>query len=404
MTRVLFATIPEKGHLNPNIGPAQQLRARGCQVAFYAPTDISAQLTLAGPFDFIGPCVQPPPAELSRGAAFAQHVRDPQWLRGWIHALLIEQVPASIAPLRDALRQWRPDVVVIDPLFYAAAIAAHAEGIPWAVLSNSLNPVLPDSLDSELLRTIRGLTPARARLFAQYGMHPDFRGCDVLSPSLTMALTTQAFTGEPPAGVTLIGPALAAGTRGDEPPFPWERLDPERPLIYMSLGSQIYYQPSLFNKVVIALTQHGTVPVQLVLAVGELLDSDLLPSPSDSLIIVRYAPQMAMLRRAAAFISHGGANSVMEALACGVPLLLTPLCNDQFHQAHFVERAGVGVSLDIARADTAQIADVVQALLRPGAIRDRVNQVAASYQRDGSADAARLIMALASKSHPATAS
>ena len=71
--------------------------------------------------------------------------------------------------IRAVLRDWRPDVVVIDPLLYAAAIAAELEGLPWVSMSNSLNPVLPDDLDSELLRTVRWLTPERTRLFARYG-------------------------------------------------------------------------------------------------------------------------------------------------------------------------------------------------------------------------------------------
>ena len=401
MKRILFCVVPEKGHVNPCIGPAQHLQAADCEVAFYAPADISAQLEGAGDFTFLGPRKTPERHDLSRGASFAANIRDAAWLRRWIHTLLIEYTPAQVDGIRAILRQWRPDVVVIDPLLYASAIAAELEGLPWVAMSNSLNPVLPDTLDSELLATVRWLAPERDRLFARYGIEAHFRGCDILSPHLTLAFTTEDLVGAAPQGVELVGPALPAGARGDEPPFPWERIDAARPLVYMSLGSQLYYQPELFAKVIQATR---ATSAQLVLSVGELVNTDLLPVADERVIAVRYAPQLALLRQTHALINHGGANSVMEALACGVPMLLSPFCNDQFHSAWFVERAGAGCRLDLEQASVQEIANAINDLLRPGPLRERAAQIGASYRRDGSAEAARLIIELASGSHPATAS
>ena len=48
MRRVLFVVLSEKGHVHPFIGPAQELAARGVEVAFYAPCDLSAPLGRAG--------------------------------------------------------------------------------------------------------------------------------------------------------------------------------------------------------------------------------------------------------------------------------------------------------------------------------------------------------------------
>ena len=401
MRRALFCVVPEKGHLNPCIGPAQHLQRLGFDVAFYAPANISEQLQRAGGFAFLGPKNAPPPADLSRGATFAANVRDADWLAHWIQGLLLGHVPEQVEALRTVVRQWRPHVVVIDPLLYPAAIAAELEGLPWVAMSNSLNPVLRNSLDSALLRTVRALSPARAQLFAGYGLRADFRGCDVLSPHLTIAFATEDFTGTPPPGVKLVGPSLPSGARGDEPPFPWDRLDKHLPLVYMSLGSQIYYQPDLFAKVIEAVRE---LPLQLALSVAELLDAKELPPLHERVIAVRYAPQLEMLRRADLFISHGGANSVMEALACGVPMLLSPLCNDQFHQAYFVERAQVGRHLDLRMASVAEVREAIQDFLRSSTIRERVAQVATSYRRDGAAEAARLISALVAETRPATAS
>ncbi len=401
MKRILFCVVPEKGHLNPCIGPAQHLQEAGHEIAFHAPADIGEQLAMAGGFEQVGPCAPAERHELSRGASFAANIQDGPWLRQWIRTLLVDETPRQVDGIRAVLRDWRADVVVIDPLYYAAAIAAELEGLPWVSLSNSLNPVLTDDIDSELLRTVRELSPARDALFASYGLRASFRGCDVLSPHLTIAFATEDLTGPAPAGVHVVGPAMPAGPRGDEAGFPWGKIDAERALVYMSLGSQLYYHPDVFAKVIAAVKD---LPVQLVLSVGELAGTGMLPDAGDRVIAVRYAPQLAVLERAQVFITHGGANSVMEALAIGVPMLLSPMCNDQFHSAHYVERAGAGLRLDLREASTAQITDALQTLLQPGPVRDRVAVLRDSYRRDGAAEAARLISALASGTRPATAS
>src|SRR5262249_48244115 len=149
-------------------------------------------------------------------------------------------------------------------MLYAAAIACAEREIPWAAISNSLNPVLPEALDSELLATVRWLAPERQALFARHGLaEVRFRGCDLLSPDLTVAFATREFVGEV-AGVHLVGPSLPRGARGDEREFPWATLS-GAPVIYFSLGSQIYHQPSLFRRAIDAVVGR---PIDLVLSKG----------------------------------------------------------------------------------------------------------------------------------------
>ena len=66
-------------------------------------------------------------------------------------------------------------------------------------------------------------------------------------------------------------------------------------------------------------------------------------------------------------MSHGGNNSVTEALTAGVPLLVLPLSTDQFAGAAAVERGGVGLCLDPNAATPDDIRAAVQALLSPTA-------------------------------------
>jgi UDP:flavonoid glycosyltransferase YjiC (YdhE family) len=394
MKRVLFVIIPEKGHIHPYIGPAAHLRRRGHTVAFYAVHDISAPLRRAG-FElfFPGQPDCPPPPDINRGRFFAEKIRDRDWLRGWIRELLVERVPDQVEPLRAIVRQFRPDVLAIDPMVYQGAIVAAQESLPWAGLSSSLNPVVPDSFTSELLDTNDWLAADRDALFARYGLRGRFRVCDCLSPYLNLVFSTEELVGPAPLDVRLVGPSLPPDARGDECDFPWERLRQEYPVIYMSLGSQIYYQPALLRTAMRAVAGR---PVQLVLSVSELLQTGELGPLPDNVLAVRYVPQLQLLRCSAAFITHGGANSLMEALALGVPLLISPLCNDQFHNARFITQSGVGLELDMATATPDECWRALAALLGPGRYRQNVARVQASYQRhDGAATAARLVEELA---------
>ena len=69
--------------------------------------------------------------------------------------------------------------------------------------------------------------------------------------------------------------------------------------------------------------------LQLVLSVGAYLDPEQIGPLPSSAIIVRHAPQSELLKRASACITHAGSNTVLEALANGVPQVAIPVTHDQ---------------------------------------------------------------------------
>ncbi|MCX4245030.1 glycosyltransferase [Paraliomyxa miuraensis] len=372
MSRFLFVVIPERGHVHPYLGPAACLRARGHEVVIYAEGPLEPVLEPQGLPRW--PPTDPAPEARHAGAEFSARVRDHAWLRQWVAGVLLDGVEAQVPRIEAAIAALRPDALVLDPMVYAGAIAAHRTGLPWAAVSNSLNPVLPDDLDSELLRTVAWLSPRRAARFEAHGMAPRFRGCDLLSPTLTVCFSSRALVGEPPPGVHLVGASLPLHPR--EPPsgIDWG-VGRSRPRVLMSLGSQVYHQPRMFQTVIEALRE---LPVELVASVGELDPASLGPWPPGA-IVRPWLPQLEVLARCDAMITHGGANSVMEALAHDVPVLVSPICNDQFHQAKLVARAGLGSTLDLHTATAEQCRAAVRALLSP----EQRARVVGCLPRDG---------------------
>ena len=69
--------------------------------------------------------------------------------------------------------------------------------------------------------------------------------------------------------------------------------------------------------------------VQLVLSLGDHVDpKEIGPLPTNA-ITVKHAPQLELLKRASVCITHAGLNTVLEALAQGVPQVAIPVTNDQ---------------------------------------------------------------------------
>lgn len=387
MARVLFMSTGEKGHLNPMIGVAQWARRLGHEVAWLCIPEPVPQLAAVGieALPFHGP---PPPPHVTGGEELARLVRSPGPLRLWIKSLLLDAVPGQVEPVRAAMRAWRPTVLATDPMLYQGVIAAHLQGVPWVGISSSLNPVTPATLDTALIRTAAWLADERDALFARYGIEGlDFRVCDCLSPTLTTVFSTPEYVGDAPVppATMLAGPSLPPEDRGDSVPFPWERLD-GRPVLYASFGSQISWQPELFRTLAEAADALGW---QLVCPAGELAGTSWADALPGRPVVVQYAPQRELLSRAAAFVTHGGANSVMEALTAEVPMLLSPVCNDQHAQAWFVERAGVGGVLDLHGATGDDAARALDSLVSAAAPqRERLAAVSASYR---AADGARAV-------------
>ena len=73
-----------------------------------------------------------------------------------------------------------------------------------------------------------------------------------------------------------------------------------------------------------------------------------------------FLPQVRLLDRAALAVTHGGNNSVTEAVTAGVPMLVLPFSTDQFAGAAALERHGFGVALDPNAASVDELTDGIR--------------------------------------------
>jgi MGT family glycosyltransferase len=170
--------------------------------------------------------------------------------------------------------------------------------------------------------------------------------------------------------------------------FPWDRLD-GRPLIYASLGTIQNFSDTIFKTIAEACTG---LDAQLVLSLGGGLDPARLQSLPGDPIVVRYAPQLELLKQAAAVITHAGLNTVLESLAEGVPLVAIPLGNDQPGVAARVRARGAGIIITPSRLNPTRLRAALQSVLRQESYRATATAIKDAMQAiDGKARAAQII-------------
>jgi UDP:flavonoid glycosyltransferase YjiC (YdhE family) len=84
---------------------------------------------------------------------------------------------------------------------------------------------------------------------------------------------------------------------------------------------------------------------------------------------------VALLPRCALLVSHGGFNSVKEALAQGVPLVILPIAGDQPYCAKRCQALGVGRVVGPSDRDAAAIRAAVRTVLGDPAYRGQARHM-----------------------------
>lgn len=369
LKRILIMTPSWAGHVNPLLGVADWLQRTDHHVGWVF-VDGPPRAAPAGfedvPVDI--PQEHRTPADVQRADWRVEYYR---------------RKAERVEPLRAAIRRFRPQVIAMDAL-YESMIAAELEGIPYGRIHTSLTLVAPSSIECEVFRSARQFEAQRFELFERFGLTPEFHNFHTLSPWFNAVFATAEFVGNgpfPPRTI-LAGPSIVPRSRRDATAFDRRALAPGQPLAYVSFGTVVAPSERLLRTITAALVEHG---MQVVVRAQDLRYE---PNRKAHVVVVEHAPQIELLETASLFVTHGGANSVMESLHAGVPMLVVPHTSEQPIQAHFVSAAGVGLSQDPAHVELAACRALVGSLVQTPGFRVRARQLQEAYRR---ADGARVV-------------
>ena len=351
--RVLFASTRGAGHFNPLVPFIEAARRGGHEVLVAGPPDLAAATERAGyPF---WSCDPPP-----------EHLLGPTWGRVQSAATVEEaervvvaeifgtlNVEAALPRMRAACEEWRPDLLVREPVEFASAIAAEALSIPHARVGIALA-----SSEREMMRLAGPPVEARA---------PGVMEALAESPYLTMFPATLEDPGVP-------GPAHTRRFRdpaADTPPAAlgdWWPGD-ERPLVYLSFGSVtggLPMAPALYGA---ALEAVAGVPARVLVTVGNELDTAALGTPPPNVHLARWVPQADAFAESTLVVCHGGSGTTLGALAAGLPLVVVPLFADQPPNARRVAEVGAGLVVEPLREGPSP---AMPSSIDPAGLRDAI--------------------------------
>jgi len=237
-------------------------------------------------------------------------------------------------PVVELARDWRPDVVVHEPLSPAAAVAAAVTGTPAVHVENALfdGPAVAAAVVERMGATLRrhGLTA-------------------LPEPALTVTV-------RPPSlgGSAALRPMRPGAPATDGAPD-WLLRPADRPRILVSRST--VQGPAGGDPMPSVVAAAGDVDAEVVL-VRPAPRTQRRPLPAN-VRTVGWVPLPAVLPHATAVVHHGGAGSVLAACAAGIPQLATPGPGDRRYNAELVASAGAGLAVPAPRIDAAALTRLV---------------------------------------------
>ncbi len=175
-----------------------------------------------------------------------------------------------------------------------------------------------------------------------------------------------------------VGPSIAP--RRDASDFPFEQLNPELPLLYISLGSIFTNQTEFYKKCFEAFEDQ---PWQVVLSIGKNTDPATVGPVPKNFLLSGYVPQLELLPRTSLFVSHGGANSFMESMYFGIPVVLIPQQIEQHITAERAVELGVGALLERDDVTAQTLREAVERVAHDASYREHAQQMQQSIRKEG---------------------
>ncbi len=435
---IVFAMHCEEGHCNASFGLARLLRERGHRVIYLGLME-ARRFVIAQGFEFV-PFADDilPEAALGESSAPATNSALSPFRR-WQRRLASERLFAeflrrlSNGHLDQRILSCRPDVLLCDTCVWYVALRAMFLGIPTVNVAphfvgrpNSHNPPFVYSRIPRL--SWWGRTQVRADwLWLRCQFVFTKRLASILfgrfrSPTRMHHLTDEFlrlarhsgirckenrtyWLGE--IGPRLILPEIVLPPKSFDFPYPLgserphlgdfvdfrrkedttllEELDPRKPLVYCSVPRPYPHSAHFLQAVVAASRQRQDW--QWVLSVGT-QPVERPSEPASNLLVVRWAPQLAMLQRAAVMVTHGGLNSIMECIYFGVPMVIVPGLRDQPGNMARAVHHGIALTARMKDVTAGQLVKLIENAMHNPNLRQALSRMKAAIAAETGIEAA----------------
>ena len=422
MSTIVFFPEGAYGPTNNCVGIGDVLRRAGHRVVFIVEQSFAGTLEDKGFEERLMRLAPPPEQEEEPGQFWKDFIRETAPV---FRKTTFEQLSEFIVPtwqalldgaryvddrLREIFEELRPDVIVEDNVCAFPAIPASS--IPWVRIV-SCNPL--ELKDHDLPPTFSGLPAddrseweafreeyrrASGELWAGFDEYCRERGAPGLpegefihtSPFLNLYVYPEEVDYPRRSPLDPTWHNLGSSVRTTDAPWsvPAQVADGAGGLIYLSLGSLGSGDVPLMERLIEML---GATPHRYIVSKGPQHEEYGL---ADNMAGEEFLPQTSLLPRVDLVITHGGNNTITEALHFGVPMIVLPLFWDQHDNAQRMDETGHGVRLPTYTFEPEQMSDGIDRLLADPALRRRLATIARRlHESPGNERAAELIERLA---------
>lgn len=391
MSHIGLITPAYTGHVSPMITLGRELQRRGHRVSVISTPDAEAE-ALSGKLEFITVGAR----EFPVGSL--EKFTDTQGRLNGIRAMrfilkdLAKQAEVQGRDLPDALRNKGVDALVVDQISTVGASVAELLDLPFVSLCSLLPlntdvsvppwtmPWVADESTPSMVRNRIGyrigylvqapLANEANRQRLKWGLN-HVKVDQTFSELAQIAQVPAAFDFPrkySPACLHHTGP-LHEDESPEPIPFPWERLD-GRPMVYASMGTLQNRSEKVFRIIAEACS---TLDVQLVITLGHKgtrIPTDFPGNP----VIVDYAPQLELFKRASLYVGPGGGNTLTQSLEHGVPMVLIPVTFDNPGVAARGKYHGVAEFVPVTKLSARKLRKAIETVLSNPSYRDNVRK------------------------------
>jgi MGT family glycosyltransferase len=425
--KILIASTPATGHVNPMLAIARILMTEDHEVAIYTGSAFRARVEGAGA-EFIS---LPPEADIDLTDPFARIPElkvlppGPDWLRVAMERFFVENIPAQHADLQKLLESFAPDVIVGDDCFFGVLpmlLGARPKRPPVVLCGTSilhwpredgappylgLPPATTPKQRAEYVALARDFyevvdRPVGLRLnkvLKELGARPTSIALFHSSVGLADAYLQLSVPGfeyprDIPASVHFVGtpPIIPSQV----PPPPWaHELDGSRKVVLVTQGTVANHNLNLLvGPTVAALADEPDVLVVATLG-GRPIDAIPGPVPANARVS-SYLPFEWLLPKVDVMVTNGGYGSVNQAMSFGIPLVTAGLTEDKADVNARVAWSGVGINLATNEPSSEALRAAVRAALDEPGYRSRARQMADEFAAiDTRSEISRIVSELA---------
>lgn len=378
-----------EGHIFPTYRLAKALCDRGHRVCYFGLTDTGEAVRRQG-FEFVEILTDVLPAGSARRLrALAGRDIDNQKLMNAAQELYFGPLATGKA-FDGPIARVRPDVMLVLSFYTAEALTIrYRYGIPVVFLTPYIRRQRRAEASRAVIERMLDLKTGAMdvlQYIEQSGVHLRSLGeiVDLILAMPDLSLIPEGFDlqDRPNDPNTHY---VGAGVDLDrvEAPFPWNRVDTSKPIVYVSLGSQpdVYGETgrSFFRLMMEAASLRPQW--QFIITVGGKLDLAILQGAAENIHICGWAPQLTVLSRAAFMVTHGGMGTVKECILMGVPMLVLPFMSDSVRTSRVVVHHGLGLKAEIETADPASVLPLMDQLATHDSFRRNVIKMRETFLR-----------------------